>query len=183
MPTPSAIFLTKLSPRDHLFHRFSCKSNTPALPDRCLTHRSTKFLYLTLLTLFASLIIVVITARNVWHTGDPINSTSLSPPIWLFSTTSSSLAADASFALLAASACLIASSGPSRAAATLVATDGCSPADETRCSVARNFCWPRCRSSHMSHSPLRCRARSLCQRLNRQIYSATLEFAAVTPAT
>ena len=83
-----------------------------------------------------------------------------------------SLAADASFALLAASAWLLVSSGPSWAAATIVATDGCPPADETRC-----------RSFHLSHTPLRCRARSLCQRLNRQIcFWATLEFAAVTPS-
>ena len=76
------------------------------------------------------------------HIGDPINNTGFSPPIWFFSTTSMSLAADASFALLAANACFITSSGPSQAASTLAATNGCSPADETRCSVAYNLCGP-----------------------------------------
>ena len=43
-----------------------------------------------------------------------------------------------------------------------------------------NSAGPRCRSSNLLHSPLRCRARSLCQRLNHQITSSDLRITVIS---
>ena len=101
-------------------------------------------------------------------------------PIWYFSTISALLAADASLALLAANARLIASSGPSWAAWVLVAKDGCSPA------AARNLCWlplsfiqPVTRSTSPRSKPT---STTAPLDLFLQKNSATLPLAEVTPS-
>ena len=77
------------------------------------------------------------------------------------------LAADASLSLLVAgwSHCLM----RAWAASTLVATDCCSPAGETRCSAACNLCWPT--ASFIIACLMRSRHPSLCGFVSAPIYA------------
>ena len=136
MPTPSAIILTKLSPRDHLFHNFSCKSNTPTFP-RQMSHA---LLHEVLVLDFAHSVCIPHRRRD--HTAECLDNTSFSPPHPVL--LDHVLVARSRRFLRTArtkrlSHCLIWALLGRRK--TIVATDGCSPADETRCSAAR-LCWP-----------------------------------------